>query len=78
MRDTGAYGVARAVSWLHANFSKPVQVEELEDAGRRIRQSARRLRERLAVQPRIRPLLRLGPTKDIPRLREMMGMASNE
>ncbi len=31
VKDTGIYGVAKAVSWLHGNFAKPVQVEKLAD-----------------------------------------------
>lgn len=119
MRDTGAYGVARAVSWLHANFSKPVQIEDLAEL---VHMSASSFHQHFKSVTSMSPLqyqkaLRLqearrlmlskmldagsaiqlvgyasasqfsreygrffgsAPTKDKPRLREMMGMASNE
>jgi AraC-like DNA-binding protein len=31
LADTGVYGVEKAVSWLRANFSQPMKVEELAD-----------------------------------------------
>ena len=31
LEDSGVHGVAKAVSWLRANYSQPMKVEELAD-----------------------------------------------
>lgn len=119
MRDTSSYGVGRAVSWLHANFAKPMQVEELAALAHmsasafhqhfksttsmsplqyqkalRLQEARRLMLSRMLDAGSASQLVGYmsasqfsreygrffgaAPTKDIPRLRERMGMAPQE